>query len=523
MSLVINTNIASLNTQNNLSKSQSALNQATERLSSGLKINSAADNAAGYAISQRYTTQIGGLNQASANASDAINLTQTAGSALDQVTSNLQAIRDLAAQSANATYSNQDRATIDKEVQQRLLEVTRIANQTTFNGKKVLDGSLQSQSFQIGANVGQTVSVSLGQSVKASGLGQIAEVATNDISGAFAATAATTGTGGKIVGGGTPTKYDFSNGNTSTFTVDGKSVTLNSADTDSNGLVAEIQSKLNAAVGNTTTYTVSTPSATGAITITNNTVNSSAPVIVDGANTTGGTGTPPTGATTTSTGSKAALFGSSPTSSAGTPAKAATTAGNGGSFTSSEGFAINGMTVDLTGAKSLQDVSDAINSTGVAGVSTAVSADGKGLNFYSSSTLTIADAGAQILGSSAKDVNAAATYSAGTAATIGGSLASGSVQSLDGANDLISRVDVALSSVANFAAQLGAVQNRFQSTIATLSSQTTNLQSSQSTIQDADFAAETANLSKAGVLQQAGISVLAQANARPQQVLKLLQ
>ena len=187
MSLVINTNVSSLNTQNNLSKSQSALATATQRLSSGLKINSATDNAAGFAISQRYTTQVGGLAQASANASDAINLAQTTGSALDQVTANLQAIRDLAAQSANGTYSDADRKTIDNEVQQRLAEVTRIANQTTFNGKRVLDGSLQSQSFQIGANVGQTVSVSLGQSVKTADLGQVAEITTGDVGAIFSA------------------------------------------------------------------------------------------------------------------------------------------------------------------------------------------------------------------------------------------------------------------------------------------------------------------------------------------------
>ncbi|OZB57556.1 MAG: flagellin/flagellar hook associated protein, partial [Lysobacterales bacterium 13-68-4] len=185
MSFVINTNVSSLNAQNNLDKSRNMLAQATQRLSSGLKINSAADNAAGFAISQRYTTQIGGLAQASANASDAINLAQTTGSALDQVTANLQAIRDLAAQSANGTYSNADRATIDNEVQQRLQEITRIANQTTFNGKKVLDGSLKSTSFQIGADVGQTVSVALGQSVKSSDMGAIAEVKSGDISGSF--------------------------------------------------------------------------------------------------------------------------------------------------------------------------------------------------------------------------------------------------------------------------------------------------------------------------------------------------
>ena len=128
MSLVINTNVSSLNAQNNLTKSQSALATATQRLSSGLKLNSAADNAAGFAIAQRYTTQIGGLSQASANASDAINLAQTAGSALDQVTANLQAIRDLAVQSANGTYTDSDRSSIDQEVQQRLAEITRIAN-----------------------------------------------------------------------------------------------------------------------------------------------------------------------------------------------------------------------------------------------------------------------------------------------------------------------------------------------------------------------------------------------------------
>lgn len=414
MSLVINTNVSSLNTQNNLSKSQNALSQATQRLSSGLKINSAADNAAGFAISQRYTTQIGGLAQASANASDAINLAQTAGSALDQVTANLQAIRDLAAQSANGTYSDSDRATINNEVQQRLQEVTRIANQTTFNGKKVLDGSLASQSFQVGANVGQTVSVSLGQSVKASALGAISSINTGDLSSAFAPDPTT--------GGGTAKTLDLSK-----ITITG---------TDGTGVVL-------GAAGET--------------------------------------------------------------------------------------------------ASSVQDLADAINAKGIAGVSAAV--DGKGgLSLFSTGELNLADAGAvdatSVLGAGGTTtIDASATqtgvdntgaaangaFADGTAVFAGGSLQGGDVTSVDNSNALISRIDVALGSVADFAAQLGAVQNRFQSTISTLSSQSTNLQASQSTIQDADFAAETANLSKAQVLQQAGISVLAQANSRPQQVLKLLQ
>jgi flagellin len=137
--------------------------------------------------------------------------------------------------------------------------------------------------------------------------------------------------------------------------------------------------------------------------------------------------------------------------------------------------------------------------------------------------LNVTDTGANVIGANATDANTATTYTAATAASNGGSLATGSVQTVDSANDLISRVDVALQTVSNFAAQLGAVQNRFQSTISTVAAQTTNLQASQSTIRDADFAAETANMSKANVLQQAGISVLAQANSNPQQVLKLLQ
>jgi len=474
MSFVINTNVSSLNAQNNLDKSRSALAQATQRLSSGLKINSAADNAAGFAISQRYTTQIGGLAQASANASDAINLAQTTGSALDQVTANLQAIRDLAAQSANGTYSNADRATIDNEVQQRLQEITRIANQTTFNGKRVLDGSLQSQSFQIGANVGQTVSVALGQSVKSSDLGQVAEVKSGDLS--------SVNFNGLTIGAG-----DL------TVAVNGGTAVNVAAGTYHS--VSDLASAINTAAGSTIAAVDAT---TGELSITG-----------------------PTGGV---------AFGGAAQSTLGLPASVAATATGASTAAvsstgdlSKEGLTVNGTSVDLSGVKSLQDLSDAINAAGVDGVNAAVSADGKGVNFYSSGSLTIGDTNGHIIGTNATDANTAATYTQGTTAATGGSLAKGSVATVDGANDLISRVDVALKSVSDFAAQLGAVQNRFQSTISTLSSQSTNLKASQSTIQDADFAAETANLSKAQVLQQAGISVLAQANSQPQQVLKLLQ
>ncbi|MGN6228842.1 MAG: flagellin N-terminal helical domain-containing protein [Dyella sp.] len=496
MSFVINTNVSSLNAQNNLSMSKSALAQATQRLSSGLKINSAADNAAGFAISQRYTTQIGGLAQASANASDAINLAQTAGSALDQVTANLQAIRDLAAQSANGTYSDADRKTIDNEVQQRLQEVTRIANQTTFNGKKVLDGSLKSQSFQIGADVGQTVSVSLGQSVKASDLGSVAEVKSGDISGVFTASAgsaAVPATAGTVAAGtvADPTAAVA-------FTIGTTNVSIAAGSADLTALVASI----NGDAGFSANYTAAV-SGTG-VSITANTAGAD-PMTISG--------------------TSGITFGAS---TAGTAAVAAVPASSGDLVGDSLSVvtAAGTQSIDLSAAKSLQDVSDTINAAGVSGLSAAVSADGKGINFYSTGDFSVSDSANKIVDSTkakSSDGVTDAAYTSGTNVAVNGSLANGNVKTVDGANDLMSRIDVALSSVADFAAQLGAVQNRFQSTISTLSSQSTNLKASQSTIQDADFAAETANLSKAQVLQQAGISVLAQANSQPQQVLKLLQ
>jgi flagellin len=667
MSLVINTNVSSLNAQNNLTKSRSALAQATERLSSGLKINSAADNAAGFAISQRYTTQIGGLAQASANASDAINLAQTAGSALNQVTSNLQAIRDLAAQSANGTYSDSDRATIDQEVQQRLAEVTRIANQTTFNGKKVLDGSLSTQSFQIGADVGQTVSVSLGTGVKASQLGNIATTSSGDISAKFATPAGLTLAAGDLKVGntnvaagnytsaaglaaaintaagstiatvsGNELALDNSTASAITFSgakaaslglgtvaAKGASTTTNGTGTSS-GLTADISSGKNAITLAAGDFTVGGTNVTGTfknigelvtavnaagvagitaaddgtghLKLTNSsgagvvvaggaatslgingtvaaagnstststvaadvTANANAielgagqlningtdvtgvfkdaaslKALVDGAGISGLTTTVNAGELSfTNSSASAVTFGG--TLALGLPASVAaatTTPGADGTATSTgvntavTAAATSGLTLaagdltidgkQITGKfASVQDLSDQINAEGV-GANAAVNKDGTGFNLYSATDITVST-GAGLGANSLANASAAATANGGN------SLQGGDVKNVDDANALISRIDVALSSVSNFAAQLGAVQNRFQSTISTLSSQSTNLQSAQSTIQDADFAAETANLSKAGVLQQAGISVLAQANSNPQQVLKLLQ
>ncbi|MEE4638311.1 MAG: flagellin, partial [Wenzhouxiangella sp.] len=183
MSQVINTNVLSLTAQRNLQSSQSQLATSLQRLSSGLRINSAKDDAAGLAISERFTTQIRGLNQAIRNANDGISLSQTGEAALSTVTENLQRIRELAVQSVNATNSDTDRATLQQEVDQRLAEIDRVASQTSFNGRNVLDGTFGNALFQVGANVGQTISLQLGSdaSVRTSAIGQVATATSVDL------------------------------------------------------------------------------------------------------------------------------------------------------------------------------------------------------------------------------------------------------------------------------------------------------------------------------------------------------
>ena len=181
MPQIINTNIPSLTAQRNLNSSQNDVATSLQRLSSGLRINSAKDDAAGLAISERFTTQIRGLNQAIRNANDGISLAQTAEGALGEVSSNLQRIRELAVQSANATNSDSDRAALNQEVQQRLAEIDRVASQTSFNGRNVLDGSFGSALFQVGANVGETIGLNLSTSIRTADVGAVATATSVDL------------------------------------------------------------------------------------------------------------------------------------------------------------------------------------------------------------------------------------------------------------------------------------------------------------------------------------------------------
>ena len=236
MPQVINTNIASLNAQRNLNASQGQANVALERLSSGLRINSAKDDAAGLAISERFQSQISGLNQAQRNANDGISLAQTAEGAMDEITNNLQRIRELAVQSANATNSISDRQALNQEVQQRIDEINRIASQTSFNGLKVLDGTFGTQTFQVGANTGETIGVS-GLDSRGSQLG--------------ATTGKTSGFTSQIVPF-PPVEtnalgLDYTTNVTGTLTLDGTNVAISytgAAGNDATDLAASIQTAL---------------------------------------------------------------------------------------------------------------------------------------------------------------------------------------------------------------------------------------------------------------------------------------
>jgi len=388
MALGINTNVASLNAQNQLSKSQGMNDQALQRLSSGLRINSAKDDAAGLAISTRFQSQITGLNVATRNANDGISLAQTTEGALDEITNNLQRIRELAVQAANASNSASDREALNDEVEQRIAEIDRISGQTAFNGLKVLDGSFAQQSFQVGANAGEVIKVDLEQGTRQNQIGEIA-IASGLSAGNFGAT---------------------SGSQTVAFSVGG--------------------------VG---------------------------PVFVEISELATGSGST---------------------------------------------------------AQNNQQVVDEINAAGIGGLYAELDSDGDIKLSASGDLIYEADVSAN--GYTLDDLVASGVT---TQATISNenSLNSLSVSTVSDANNAILRVDSALGTVNELRGQLGAVQNRFESTIANLSTSVENLSASNSRILDADFAAETANLAKSQVLQQAGISVLAQANARPQQVLSLLQ
>jgi flagellin len=495
MALVINTNVMSLNAQRNLTTSGNQLATSLQRLSSGLRINSAKDDAAGLAISDRMTTQISGLNQAARNANDGISLAQTTEGALQEVTNNLQRIRELAVQSANATNSTSDRNALDQEVQQRIAEIDRIASQTSFNGRKVLDGSFGGAVFQVGANVGETISLALTSSVQATAIGQVANsTGTVDLStlfqtGAVAATPGTSASSGAFV-----TAEAGVIGETYSIAVDGVtafSFTATAVTDDVTAAEVDAGITANTAALNAAGITVSGTAVGGDLQFTR-ADGTDFDVVV-------------TNTMSETAGGFASLTGTTSVTS-GTPAVAGTPAAYTLGATSIQVGA--GTAVDVAGTyATANDLVDAINSQ-VPGAYASIDSTNH-LVISSSEAITITGAGGTALGVAS--------------AAPAGSLDTQDVLSVAGANSAIQSVDAALTSVSTLRSTLGAIQNRFQSVINSLQAVSENLSASRSRILDTDFASETASLTRAQILQQAGTAMVAQANSAPQNVLSLLR
>jgi len=502
MTASINTNIASLNSQRNLNSSQGALATSLQRLSSGLRINSAKDDAAGLAISERFTSQIKGLNQAVRNASDGISLAQTAEGGLQTAGDLLQRVRELSVQSANGTNSSSDRAALNNEVSQLKQELSRVANTTQFNGQNVLDGSLSAAQFQVGANANQTITVGVA-SAKGSDIGS------NNLETSVAA-----GTSGEATAAATTFAANRVTAQTLTIAGNGTSATAAVAIGDSAKKIATAVNANSATTGVTalgaTEATLSGLGAAGTVTFSLKGANSSAVSI---------------GATLSST----------------TDLSALTTAIN--AQTASTGITAVGTGASITlrneDGEDIQ-IADFANTAGATGTITLTGRDA----FSSAATSPAVGAGA-VLGAAATTDSATVggqvkfgsptgytvSTSAGTtlfAATTPQASTLSSVSSIDisttqGANDALSVVDAALTAINNSRASLGAIQNRFASTISNLQTTSENLSAARSRIQDTDFAAETANLTRGQILQQAGTAMLAQANSLPNGVLALLR
>jgi len=476
MPQIINTNIMSLNSQRNLNASQSDLQTSLQRLSSGLRINSAKDDAAGLAISQRFTAQVRGLNQAVRNANDGISLAQTAEGALTEVGNILQRVRELAVQSANATNSSSDRQALQSEVGQLVSELDRIATATDFNGQRLLDGTFGSAQFQVGANANETIVATTGN-FRTSQYGDFRVV------GAVASGATTARLAGE------------------TLTINGaigtKALTI--------GAGSSAQ-KVAQQVNEATSATGVTASAKTELDITFGAAGSYA-LTIEGDN---------AGAAQTVSFSLSAATGADALASAITAFNDQTSKTGVTAKVNSDG---TGVTLTHAKGNNITIKDTAVANAGAVTVG--------GATLAADTTADTAVISGQVTFDSDKSFNvtgdAAETLTLVSEAAVLKKVSELDITSVDNANLALAIVDSALANVNTQRAKFGALQNRFQSTISNLSTTAENLSAARSRIQDADFASETAALTRAQILQQAGTAMLAQANQVPQNVLSLLR
>lgn len=583
---IINSNVNSLTTQTNLAKSMGALAGSITRLSSGLRINSSADDAAGYAIAQGFTAQINGTNQAIRNANDAVSLSQTAGGSINQLTANLQRIRQLAVQSANATNSAGDRAALQQEVAQLIGDMSSISATTSFNGQKILDGSFGSQNFQIGANVGQRLALdmqdlraaSLGATVQASGSGVAVSGSgaasfagglklngtTIDTSSAGNLDQVVEAINAKAATSDVRAQRASSNVNIATYASDalndnvvklnGKSFAIakgstaaqvadafNSASAQTGVSVSANSNVLTFTSENAADLTLADDAANGVLSNYNgsgnikgqsaafaagielSTKNSAAITVVEGSGTTA---------------SNLQILSGSLTPPSTSGFTASINLGGGSASYSNVHIGsldLGGGSVTLTNvivdSLSLGGGSATINGSTITSLS-----NGGGSANATGSTIGSASLGGGFLGTTNSIVGAVITgggANVNNSPALAGSpmspsskhydVASLDVSSASGAKNALAAVDYALRQLADSAADIGALQNRFTATVSNLQTTSSNLSSSRSAIQDADYAAETASLTRSQVINQAATAVLAQANQNPDLVLQLLR
>ncbi len=552
MAQVINTNIMSLNAQRQLNKTQATQNEAMERLSSGLRINSAKDDAAGLAISTAMQSQITGLTQAVRNSNDGISMAQTAEGAMDEMTNILQRMRELSVQSANDTNSAENRIAIQEEVDQLHNELDRISETTEFNGKKLLDGSSGSTTLQIGANSGQTLTFDIA-SVTANDLGLNGGLNKTDLNGGRIDTAVPL-TGDSLVAaaingvaipkpasdtapeiakainlisaetGVTASAYNVIQGDHESTSVTGITTGLMTVQVGDSGPVTlsatSSMDNLVETINRDVAGVIASKGDDGELIMTNDT----------GQTITIGGATGESGITTGIYGGYLALDSEDDSPIAVTGSEIANmgfVAANGSDsivgtstpaiFAEAAAISINGVEIPTPPAGAVFE--DYINSytdqTGVTLTSNTYSAEaGRGVEISSNA------------GTQAERTAAMTAMGFAAGLEMGGKVIDSlgtNVSTMESASNTINKVDAALDTISASRANLGAIQNRLDSTISNLENVSQNLSASNSRIQDADFAAETSNMSKAQILQQAGTSMLSQANASTQNVLSLLQ
>ncbi|POR08134.1 flagellin [Diaphorobacter sp. LR2014-1] len=527
MASTINTNVASLMAQRNLGVSQNSLNTTIQRLSSGLRINSAKDDAAGLAISERFTSQIRGLNQAVRNANDGISLAQTAEGALKSSGDILQRVRELAVQSANATNSASDRQALNDEVNQLTAELDRIAKTTDFNGRKLLDGSFTSAAFQVGANANQTITATSSNfSTSAYGNYRI---------GGKAATA--TDNGGDLTMGSTASAIVAQGGGTGTSAIAAGAITINgaygtqtvaydagtsakdmaaliNAQTEKTGVTASARTEVGlAGLTEDKSYTLqiasnnkddqpATISFTVGAKLNSDGLSDAVKAFNDASSKTGVT------ARVSDDGKNLVL-----TNAAGNDIKLVNDSESGNDLTVS---LANDSATAIGGDAALAATGAATDAAAFLGASLVVTGQ---ITLDSSKSFSVAS-DQDGSGGDGSFLNAAADTAAASQLQ---TVQNMDVSTVDGANRTLAIVDAAISAISGQRATYGALQSRFETAVNNLQTSGENMSAARSRIQDADFAAETANLSRAQILQQAGTAMVAQANQLPQGILALLQ